>query len=170
MKKIVTIIGIMALLVSCTEKNNNSQSKNIEQTEENIEIKKNQDAIAAVIKKYESALSSGNVNSILDTYHDEATFLLFNHEPMQGKEALKVFYTSFFNNVSPEMEMKVRSIEFSGNLAYVISVSDGTVKSLANGAERVGAGQELFVLMKHNEGDWKIIAYHASARIKNELL
>ncbi len=170
MKKIVTIMGIMALLVSCTEKNNNSQSRNTEKTEENIEIKKNQDAITMVIKNYESALSSGNVKSILDTYHDEAIFLLFNHEPMQGKEALKEFYTGFFNNVSSNMEMKISRIEVSENLAYVISISDGKVKSLMNGTETIGAGQELFVLKKSGEADWKIIAYHASGRIRNNLL
>ena len=89
---------------------------------------------------------------------------------MQGKEALKEFYTGFFNNVSSNMEMKISRIEVSENLAYVISISDGKVKSLMNGTETIGAGQELFVLKKSGEADWKIIAYHASGRIRNNLL
>ena len=129
-----------------------------------FEAENDQAVVKAVIASYEAALGSSSVDLVLDTYHDNGTFLLYGHEPMKWKAALREFYTGFFNAVSPRIEMQINDIETSGDLAYVTSVSKGKVKILDEGIEVNGAGQELFVLKKVNAKDWKIVAYHASSR------
>jgi uncharacterized protein (TIGR02246 family) len=167
MKKIFLTATIIGVMMSCTRNQtteaNNDNNVKIENIN-NSEIDK--EKVIEVVKNYFEGLNTTNVESILNLYNDNASFLMSEHEPMIGKDVLKEFYTGFFRNIKPNMKDSIVSVAVSGELAYVVSTSTGGGKMVVTGEELSGAAaQELFVLKKTTSGEWKIMVYHASSRI-----
>jgi len=167
MKKTILLALIVVAMTSCSqnEKSETNNDENIKtENINNAEMDKNK--VIEVVKNYFEGLNTANVESILNVYNENATFLMSEHEPMIGKDVLKEFYTGFFGNITPNLKDSILSLEVSGDFAYVVSTSTGGGKLVATGKELSGAAaQELFVLKKTTSGEWKIMVYHASSRI-----
>lgn len=75
-----------------------------------------------------------------------------------------------FSQIQLNIDFFIEEIEEEGNIAFATTISKGTVKIHANGAEAPEANRELFVFEKV-EGNWKIARYMfnktATKAIKN---
>lgn len=122
--------------------------------------------IKRVLSAYEKALNASNVEGVVALYANDSVFMPPNSQPFVGIEAVRSAYTGSFKNIDLDVEFMFDEIvQVSPTWAFVRTRSEGTITLVATGA-KVGpevAGQELFVLQKQSDGNWKIARYAFSS-------
>ncbi len=114
--------------------------------------------IQTLIKQYESALNTNNVNRILELYGKNPTFMP-QHVPAQvGRVAVKQAYENVFKAIKLDIKFTTHEVQVLGDTAWARTSSAGKKKILANKVVSDIGNNELFIFKKENS-DWKIYQY-----------
>lgn len=117
-------------------------------------------AIETVLKSYEAALNASDTNAVLNLYSADGVFMPQHSLPSSGIEAIRAAYTGVFKAIKLEINFETDEIaQVAPNWAFVRTRSTGFVTINATGNRVPEANQELFVLTKPNDGQWKIARY-----------
>jgi len=111
-----------------------------------------------IMDSYAAALTSGDVEALVGLYSPEGVFMREEMKAIVGQDALRAAYKEVFATLKINLQFTVREAEESGDMAWLRSVSKGTVKVLATGVETKQGYNQLVVLRKEG-GAWKIHAY-----------
>lgn len=117
-----------------------------------------QTALTHVIERYETALNTGDVETIVSLYSKEPVFMPQNALAQIGVESVQGAYQHVFSNIKLNVDFTVYEIEVLGDTAWARTSSAGTTKILANEQEISEGNNELFVFKKI-DSDWKIHRY-----------
>ncbi|HMH08119.1 MAG TPA: nuclear transport factor 2 family protein [Terriglobales bacterium] len=98
----------------------------------------NEQAVAAVLAKYEDALNQSDIDAVMKLYAFDGVFMPQNSPSSVGADA--------------------EVVEMAPNWVLARTNSAGTVKVYATGGGGPEANQELFVFQKI-DGEWKIARY-----------
>ena len=118
-------------------------------------------AITQQLNHYEQALNASDTDRVMTLYADDAVFMPQNSLPSIGREAIRAAYKDVFDTIKLNVRFQIDEIHvLSPNWAYARTRSNGTVKVLASeqpaGPE---ANQELFVLHRKTDGQWRFSRY-----------
>lgn len=124
----------------------------------------NEEAKAAIhqqLNRYEQALNSSDVDRVMTLYADDAVFMPQHSLPAVGRDAVRAAYRHVFDTIKLDIRFVIDEVRpLSRDWAFARTRSNGTVKVLGSdqpaGAE---ANQELFLLHREADGQWRIARY-----------
>jgi len=116
--------------------------------------------IHALLKRYEQALNDSDTTSVLKLYSRDGVFMAQHNPPAVGIEAIKAAYQAVFTAINLDIKFNILETEVIANdWAFARTSSAGTTTINATGNKVVETNQELFLLRKTDDGDWKIARY-----------
>lgn len=119
----------------------------------------NEQAIAAVLKRYEQALNTSDTGLALELYADDGVFMPQHFPSSVGKPAVRAAYDAVFDAITLKVAFDIAEIhEIAPDWAFARTNSSGTVTVKAIGAVEPEANQELFLFRKVGDA-WKIARY-----------
>jgi uncharacterized protein (TIGR02246 family) len=118
-------------------------------------------AIRQQLHRYEQALNSSDVDRVMTLYADDAVFMPQHSLPVIGRDAVRTAYRHVFDTIKLDIRFAIDEVRpLSRDWAFARTRSNGTVKVLGSdqlaGAE---ANQELFLLHREADGQWRIARY-----------
>jgi uncharacterized protein (TIGR02246 family) len=119
----------------------------------------NEQAVAAVLAKYEDALNQSDIDAVMKLYAFDGVFMPQNSPSSVGADAVRKAYDAVFKAIKLTVKFNVAEVvEMAPNWVLARTNSAGTVKVFATGGGGPEANQELFVFQKI-DGEWKIARY-----------
>ena len=119
--------------------------------------------IHAVLKSYEHVLNAGDAAGVVRLYTEDGVFMAQHHPSAVGIDAVKAAYEAAFKAIDLNVEFDIVEIEVvADDWAFARTNSAGTITINATGDQVAEGNQELFVLKKTNDGEWKIARYSFS--------
>jgi len=112
--------------------------------------------IRELIFAYQNTLNNEEIEKIPTLYSDQAIFMPPEIPAINGVEEITLTYEYLFSQFDFELEFDIKEVVISENFAYVISNSEGTIKS--SETEEDSKNQEIFILIKEKD-NWKISRY-----------
>ena len=119
----------------------------------------NEEAVAAVLAKYQDALNQADTEAVMKLYASDGVFMPQHSPSSIGADAVRKAYDAVFKTIKLTVKFNVAEVvEMAPNWVFARTNSAGTVKVHATGAGGPEANQELFVFQKV-DGTWKIARY-----------
>jgi uncharacterized protein (TIGR02246 family) len=119
----------------------------------------NEQAVAAVLAKYQDALNQSDTEAVMKLYASDGVFMPQNSPSSVGADAVRKAYDTVFKAIKLSVKFNVAEVvEMSPDWVFARTNSAGTVKVHATGEGGPEANQELFVFQKI-DGAWKIARY-----------
>ena len=119
----------------------------------------NEQAVAAVLAKYEDALNRSDTKAVMDLYASDGVFMPQHFPSSVGADAVRKAYDGVFKAIQLSVKFNLAEVvEISPNWAFARTNSAGKVKVHATGQSNPESNQELFVFQKVAD-DWKIARY-----------
>ncbi|MEM7740487.1 MAG: SgcJ/EcaC family oxidoreductase [Pseudomonadota bacterium] len=117
-------------------------------------------ALEAALQAYEDALNSNDAEAVAETFSEDGVWMPQNSLPIEGRDAIKSAYAYFFANVRINAALTIDEIVRTGpDWAFIRSQGLATLVQLESGAEMPAANQEIFILQRQDNGDWKLARY-----------
>ena len=122
--------------------------------------KADEEAIRAVLGRYEQALNDSDTDTVMTLYTDDGVFMPQHFPSAVGSSSVRTAYDGVFKAIKLNVKFDIVEVrQVSPSWAFARTNSAGTVNVLADGSGGPEANQELFVLEKTDGGDWKIARY-----------
>jgi uncharacterized protein (TIGR02246 family) len=119
----------------------------------------NEEAVAAVLAKYQDALNQSNADAVMKLYASDGVFMPQHSPSSIGADAVRKAYDAVFKTIKLTVKFNVAEVlEMAPNWVLARTNSAGKVKVHATGEGGPEANQELFVCQKI-DGTWKIARY-----------
>ena len=118
-------------------------------------------AITHQLDRYEQALNSADIDTTMKLYARDAVFMPQHSQPANGHDAIRKAYRHVFDTIRLNIDFAVDEIVIlSKDWAYARTRSNGTVKVLASDQPpSTEANQELFLLHRESDGEWRFARY-----------
>ncbi len=118
-------------------------------------------AITHQLDRYEQALNSADIDTVMKLYAQDAVFMPQHSLPAKGRDAIRKAYRQVFDTIRLNIDFSVDEIGvLSKDWAYARTRSNGTVKVLAiDQPPMPEANQELFLLHRERDGEWRFARY-----------
>ena len=118
-----------------------------------------ENAVASILKDYETALNSSNTEAALKLYAPDGVFMPQHSAASVGTESVRKAYKAVFAAITLTVEFRIAEIrQIAADWVLARTNSTGTTKNNATGIVGPEANQELFLFQKV-DGDWKIARY-----------
>jgi ketosteroid isomerase-like protein len=123
------------------------------------------DAFLKICEQFTKGIEQGNINSILNLYHEDAKILPPNMDILENKTAIKSFWNGVLEMGMKSYEFEFTEIEYSGELGF------GLGKYTLYGDDRNVLNKGKFItVFKNTGGEWKIHRdiFNSSVPLKSE--
>lgn len=118
-----------------------------------------EEAVAAVLARYEDALNASSTESVMELYAEDGVFMPQNSASSVGAEAVRRAYDAVFAAITLKVTFDVVEVRQMGpEWVMARTNSAGTATVNATGESSAEANQELFVFQKVGQA-WKIARY-----------
>ncbi len=119
--------------------------------------------IERALAAYNAALNGGETAKVMSLYADDGVFMPPYSPSAVGKAAVKAAYDAVFGELTFHVGFDIAEIEqLAPTWAFVRTNSSGTTDHRSTGKTTSEANQELFVMQKGADGDWRIARYSFS--------
>jgi len=126
----------------------------------NVDSRNDVSQIKTLLKGYEHVLNASDVNGILKLYAHDGVFMPQHSPSHVGTDAIRIAYENVFEAIDLDVEFDIIEVEvLSDQWAFARTTSSGTTTINADGAKVSEGNQELFLLQKQLDGEWKIARY-----------
>ncbi len=116
--------------------------------------------IHALLKNYEQALNASDVTGVVKLYTEDGVFMAQHQPSAVGIDAVKAAYEGAFKAINLNVEFDIVEVRVvADNWAFARTNSAGTTTINATGDQVAEGNQELFVLKKTDDNNWKIARY-----------
>ena len=120
-------------------------------------------AVRNVMSSYESALNASNTEAVMPLYAEDGVFMAPNIQSAVGKASVRRAYDAVFKAITLKVKFTIAElVVMSPQWAFVRTNSTGTQKINATAATSHEGNQELFILKKVDDGQWRIARYSFS--------
>jgi uncharacterized protein (TIGR02246 family) len=118
-------------------------------------------AIRLQLQRYEKALNASDAEAVMQLYTTDPVFMPQHSLPAEGRDAVLTAYRHVFDTIRLDIDFTVDEIGvLSKDWAYARTRSNGTVKVLATDLPPAPeANQELFLLHRERDGEWRFARY-----------
>jgi uncharacterized protein (TIGR02246 family) len=119
----------------------------------------NEQAVAAILDKYQDALNQSDTDAVMRLYAPDGVFMPQHFPSSAGADSVRKAYAAVFEAITLKVEFKFAEVlQIAPDWAIARTNSAGTVTVHATGEAGPEANQELFVFQKVNDS-WKIARY-----------
>ena len=120
-------------------------------------------AVRNVMSSYESALNASNTEAVMLLYAEDGVFMAPNNQSAVGRASVRQAYDAVFKAITLKVKFTIAElVVMSPQWAFVRTNSTGTQKINATAATSHEGNQELFILKKVDDGQWRIARYSFS--------
>ena len=120
-------------------------------------------AVRNVMSSYESALNASNTEAVMPLYAEDGVFMAPNIQSAVGRASVRQAYDAVFKAITLKVKFTIAElVVMSPQWAFVRTNSTGTQKINATAATSHEGNQELFILKKVDDGQWRIARYSFS--------
>jgi len=118
-------------------------------------------AIAKQLQRYELTLNAADIDGVMELYAENAVFMPQHSLPVVGRDAVRSAYRHVFDTIKLNIRFEIDEVRpLSSDWAFARTRSTGTVKVLASDQAPIPeANQELFVLHREDDGQWRFVRY-----------
>jgi ketosteroid isomerase-like protein len=123
------------------------------------------DAFSNICKQFSQGIEQGDINIILNLYHDDAKILPPNMDILENKESIRSFWNGVLEMGIKSYECEFNEIEYSGDLGL------GLGKYILYDDNRNILNKGKFItVFKYSSGEWKIHRdiFNSSVPLKSE--
>ena len=147
MKQIYTSLLLFPLLFlqQCAQESSTS-SQTTEQDRE---------AITAMSSARAEAFNQSDAAAIAVHFTEDAVLMAPGVEAMTGREAVRDYYQSIFDQYEPELESRYLEIKVEGDLAYGRGIATVTLKPVGGSETTVSTSKYMNILQRQPDGTWK---------------
>jgi uncharacterized protein (TIGR02246 family) len=147
MKQIYISLLLFPLLFlqQCTQENSTPS-----QTEE-----LDREAITAMSSARAEAFNQSDAAAIAVHFTEDAVLMAPGVEAMTGREAVRDYYQSIFDQYEPELESRYVEIKVEGDLAYGRGIATVTLTPIGGSETTVSTSKYLNILQRQPDGTWK---------------
>jgi uncharacterized protein (TIGR02246 family) len=118
-----------------------------------------ENAVASILKEYETALNGSDTEAALKLYAPDGVFMPQHGLASIGTEAVRKAYEAAFAAITLTVKFEIAEIrQIAADWVLARTNSTGTTKNNATGVAGPEANQELFLFQKIG-GAWKIARY-----------
>lgn len=114
--------------------------------------------IQSVLKSYETALNSNDIETIVGLFGSEPVFMPQHAPALIGREAVRAGYEQVFNTIKLSVQFDIHEVQEAGDWAWARTSSAGRTRILAADVEVQEGNNELFIFRRENLV-WKIHRY-----------
>ena len=136
---------IFILAVSCAPKKKTAQEETTIDTE----------AITAVSHARAKAFNNSNADGITMHFTEDAILMAPGKPATVGKDAVRAYYQSIFDEFEPELDSHYEEVDLSGDLAYGRGVAEVRLTPKNGGEPIVSISKYLNILKRQSDGTWK---------------
>lgn len=120
----------------------------------------NKQSIETLLRSYESSLNASDVDAVLKLYAKDGVFMPQHSPSLVGADAIRGAYTHVFEAITLAITFDILEVEVLGDgWAFARTTSAGTTTINATGDQLAEGNQELFLLRRQSDGEWKIARY-----------
>jgi uncharacterized protein (TIGR02246 family) len=112
--------------------------------------------ISSVRSEWVRDLQTKQLEPIMVLYAAESGFMTPDGSRMSGHDAIRAFLRLVFEEISSNIVLESRHVDFSGDMAYDSGVYWETLTSMKTGAKQQISGSYLMVLRHEPDGKWRI--------------
>lgn len=118
-------------------------------------------AIRLQLQRYEQALNASDADSVMRLYAADPVFMPQNGSPSVGRAAVRAAYDGVFKTIKLNIRFAIDEVQpLSKIWAYARTRSVGTAKVLGTELPLSNeANQEIFLLHKESDGQWRFARY-----------
>ncbi|RSZ38433.1 MULTISPECIES: SgcJ/EcaC family oxidoreductase [unclassified Variovorax] len=122
-------------------------------------------AVRRQLLQYEQALNASSTDKVMALYAADAVFMPQNSMPAVGRQAVRESYDRVFGAIRLNVRFEIDEVGvLSPGWAYARTRSNGTVQVLGSAAPPgPESNQELFLLHREPDGQWRFARYIFSA-------
>lgn len=114
--------------------------------------------IEALIRRYETALTTGDVPTIVALYSSEPVFMPEYAPAASGRESVRAAYEWVFRTLKLNGRFHVHEIHVTGDIAWARTSSTGQFTVIATAIKAEVGNHEFFLFRREADG-WKIHRY-----------
>jgi uncharacterized protein (TIGR02246 family) len=115
-------------------------------------------AVRRVTQEWVLACNTKHLDDLLDLYAPDALVLRSNYPSTRGAAAIREFFFNALDSGLGEVEIEPLRVEVLGGIAYEAGRCKALVPGGVAGKRREERGKYLWVLVKQDDGDWKLAA------------
>jgi uncharacterized protein (TIGR02246 family) len=108
-------------------------------------------AVESAMRRYVEASNRGDATTLASLYADDAMLLPPDHEPIQGRDAIRAFWRQ---GTDEGLEVTNLAVEVNGNIGYLV----GQYHLPASDEEPADSGKYVMCLKRQRDGSWKVTA------------
>lgn len=116
-----------------------------------------EDEIRNVLERYAQALNAGDAELAASCYTFDAMFMPSGLPTVSGP-AIVGWYQDFFTSTSMDVTFEIDEVRSGDAVAYALTRSHGTQRSLTRGTQTSESNREVFIFAAEG-GAWKIARY-----------
>ena len=118
-------------------------------------------AITGQLQRYEGALNNADLDGVMGLYAADAVFMPQHGLPVVGRDAVRAAYQRVFDTIQLSIRFQIDEVHLlSPEWAYARTRSTGTVRLVGvNQPPAPEANQELFLLHREADGQWRFARY-----------
>ena len=107
--------------------------------------------IEAAVSRYVAASNRGDADALTQLYAEDAVLLPPAHEPIEGRDAIGVFW---HQGTDQGLQVTTLKVEVNGDLGYLV----GQYHLPATVEEPADSGKYVMCLKRQIDGSWKLTA------------
>jgi uncharacterized protein (TIGR02246 family) len=111
-------------------------------------------AIDALFAEWKTAMTRGDVDTLLSLITDDAEFWTHGAAPVKGRDAVRALFVAFFSTVSMRQEFEELERLVDGDFAFVRGF-ETNVLTPRTGEGPVEVHQRAFMLLRCAGGKWR---------------
>lgn len=112
--------------------------------------------ISALRSEWVLDVQTKKLEPIMGLYAADGGFMTPDGSRLSGRDAIRDFLRLVFEEVSSNLVLESRHLDFSGEMAYDSGVYWETLTSVKSGAKQQISGSYLMVLRHEPDGKWRI--------------
>jgi uncharacterized protein (TIGR02246 family) len=150
-----TPLALLASVLACTQT----------ESQRDLSVEEAEVAVQEMLVKQDSAANAADLDGFLSLVRDDAVFLPPGEAPLDGKEAIRTWYTNLFDNFVVEIVHHPGPVEPVGSLVIHRGSASGTLTPRAGGDPTSFDNKYLFVLRREPDGSlrhWRVM-FNANA-------
>ena len=112
------------------------------------------DGIDALFAEWKTAMSGGDVETLLSLITEDAEFWTQGAAPVKGRDSVRALFTAFFGTVSMRQDFAETERVVAGDIAFIRGFETNFLTP-ASGGDPVEVRQRAFMLLRRGDGKWR---------------
>jgi uncharacterized protein (TIGR02246 family) len=150
MRKVIPFIFLIFIASGC------QQGERV-LLEPKVDVEADIQAIKDIVKEYEGAVNTADIDRYLQLYADDVIDIYPNKPALSGKEAIRKRDQQLFEEVTLQDVYTVQNVKVSGDLAVAHVTLSAVITIKASGESFKTNGNWILVFRKQSSDSWKII-------------